>query len=453
MITGSAQPAGNDIQFTINLIDAATLRQIGAKMFIYDVRNPVASRNQAVEIVAGLLKADLSPATRTAISAGDTATPDAYSAYLRGRGLMARYDVGGNVDKAIASFTEAVRQDSKFALAYAGLGEAWWRKSALGDKEAARLARENAESAVQLDPNLALVHSVLGGVYSDAGMTPEAIAEFQKAMQLSPGNAEAPRQLAAIYASSGRFQDAEALYLQAIKSRPTDWYGHYLLGIFYYQRERYPESEESLNRAKALTPDNDLVSRNLGAIYRMHGKYKEAIEEFQHTLKIRTNALTYGALAGTYFYEHRFAEAVTAGEAALDLDSTDYRYWGNLGAYYKSAPGNEAKSAPALRRAVELGLKVQETRPTDVSVRANLAEYYARLGDGRAALAHVEKIPAAARKPLTTRLALAYELSGHRDQAIAVIRANLTSAASLNQIKDDPDLAALWNDPKFQRGH
>jgi len=452
VITGSAQPAGNDFQFTINLIDAATLRQVGAKMFVYEVRNPVASRNQAVEIVARLLKADLAPATRSAIAAGDTATPDAYSAYLRGRGLLARFDVGGNIDKAIASFSEAVRQDPKFALAYAGLGEAWWRKSVLGDKDAAALARSNAEKAVQLDPNLALVHSVLGGIYNDAGMIPEAIAELQKAMQLSPGNAEAPRQLASIYAANGRFQEAEALHLQAIKSRPTDWYGHYLLGIYYYQRERYTESEESLKKAKALTPDNDLVSRNLGAIYRMHGRYKEAIEEFQYTLKIRTNAQTYGTLAGAYYYQHQFAQAVTAGEAALDLDSTDYRYWGNLGSYYKWAPGNEAKSAPAFRRALELGSKVLETRPTDVNVRANLAEYYARLGDARSALAQVDKIPPAARKPLTTRLAIVFELTGHRDQAIEVIRANLKSADSLNQIKDDPDLAALWKDPRFQRG-
>lgn len=451
VITGSALPAGENIQFTLNLVDAATLRQIGAKTFVYEVKNPVASRNQAVEMVVGLMKADLAPATRTAIAAGDTAAPDAYSAYLKGRGLMARFDVSGNIDKAIASFSDAIRQDPKYALAYAGLGEAYWRKSGSGDREAARLARSNAERAVQLDPNLALVHSVLGAIYGEAGMVPEAVAEFQKAMQLAPGNAEAPRQLASIYAANGRFQEAEALYQQAIRSRPTDWFGHYLLGIFYYQRERYAESEAALNRAKALTPDNDRVSRDLGSIYRMHGRYREAIEEFQHTLKIASNARTYGALAGAYFFEHRFAEAVTAGEAALDLDSTDYRYFGNLGAYYKWAPGNEAKAPAALRRAIELATKVKEARPNDNDVRANLAEYYARLGDGKTALAEIEKIPTAARKPLTTRLALAYELTGHREQAVDVVRTNFSTAASLNQIKDDPDLSALWKDAKFQQ--
>lgn len=452
VITGSARPAGENVEFTLTLVDAATLRQIGAQTFLYDVHNPMASRNQAVDIVVRLMKVDLAPATRTAIAAGDTAAPNAYSAYLQGRGLLARWDVAGNVEKAIASFTSAIQQDPSYALAHAGLGEAWWRKNrATGDRQSAELARSNAEHAVQLDPNLALVHSVLGAVYRDAAMDKDAIREFQKAMELAPGNAEAPRQLAEIYTNAGRFNEAETLYLQAIKSRPTDWYGLFVLGVFYYQRERYAEAEETLNKAKALTPDNDLVTRNLGSIYRMHGRYREAIEELQQSLKIRSHASTYTALGGAFFYEHRFAEAVTAAEAAIDLDSNGYSYWGNLGIYSKWSPSDRAKAAPALRRALELGTKVLETRRTDYNLRANLAEYRARLGDAKGALAEIDSIPVAARKPLTTRLALAYELTGHRDRAIEVVRANLTSPASLNQIKDDPDLAGLWKDPKFQK--
>jgi TolB-like protein len=45
VITGSAQPAGENIEFALNLVDAVTLRQIGAKTFVYDVRNPVGQIN------------------------------------------------------------------------------------------------------------------------------------------------------------------------------------------------------------------------------------------------------------------------------------------------------------------------------------------------------------------------------------------------------------------------
>jgi Flp pilus assembly protein TadD len=150
------------------------------------------------------------------------------------------------------------------------------------------------------------VHSVLGAVYRDAARDQDAIRQFQKAMQLAPGNAEAPRQLAECYTNTGRFNEAEALYLQAVKSRPTDWYGFFVLGIFYYQRERYAESEQTILKAKALTPDNDMVSRNLGSIYRMHGRYREAVEELQYTRGSHQSP-DHAALAGAYFFEHRFA--------------------------------------------------------------------------------------------------------------------------------------------------
>ena len=162
------------------------------------------------------------------------------------------------------------------------------------------------------------------------------------------------------------------------------------------------------------------LRRNLGAVYRMHGRYREAIEEYQQALRIRSSAATYAALGGAYYFEHRFQEAVSAVEAAIDLDSSDYRYWGNLGIYYRWTPGNEAKSEPALRKAIELATLFAETNRSDYTAHANLAEYKARLGDAKSALAEIERIPATVR------------------------------AASLSQIKDDPDLAALWREAKLQ---
>jgi tetratricopeptide (TPR) repeat protein len=445
VVTGSAQPAQDRVQFTVNLVDAVKLRQIAGRTFLYDPANPLASRDQAVAQVVRMMNLEVPEAARAAIAAGDTPARDAYSAYLEGRGLLARYDVPGNLEKAIASFTNATSQDPRYALAYAGLAEAYWRKArGSGDKQASMLAGQNAEHAAQLDPNLAIVHSVLGSVYLDAGRREDAVREFRKAMDLAPSNAEAPRLLAGVYKDMGRFQEAEALYLRSTQARPTDWYGHLLLGLFYYERERYAEAEAELNEAKRLTPDNDLVRMDLGAVYRMHGRYKDAVEEYQQALRIRSSAPTYAALGGAYYYQHRFAEAVSALEAAIDLDSNDYRYWGNLGIYYKWTPGASAKSAPALRKAIELAAKYAETNKSDYSVHANLAEYRARLGDARGALEEIEAIPASARAPFTTRLAIVYELTGRRDRAIQVIRSNMKSPASLNQIKDDPDLAALW---------
>jgi tetratricopeptide (TPR) repeat protein len=447
VLVGKAQRSGDKIGFTVNVLDAATHKSLAERSFIYDPKNPLASRDQAVALTAAMLNVDVHAAEP---SRPETGTSNAYSSYIEGRGFLARHDLRGNLDRAISSLSTAVKQDPNYALAYAGLAEAYWRKSSLnGDKQMAALANQHAEHAVQLDGSLAIAHSVLGSVYLDAGRQQDAIREFQKAMDLAPANADAPRRLAEVYNTMGHFKEAEDLYIRSTQARPTDWYGYLLLGIFYYERERYPEAEAALNQAKTLTPDNDIVRIDLGGVYRMHGRYKEAIAEYQQALRIRSSAKIYAALAGAYFYEHRFQEAVSALETATDLDADDYRYWGNLGIYCRWVPGDESKSAPALRHAIEMANKIADTVKSDYAVHANLAEYHARLGNPKAALAEIDKIPGPARGPFTARVATVYELTGQRAKAIAIVRENLKSPASLNQIKNDPDLAALWREGKF----
>jgi len=183
VVTGSAQPpsgapADSKVQFTLNLVDAVKVRQISSRMFEYDPADPVASRNRAVDHMAGLLGFRLTSAAKTVLSAGDTAAPGAYSAYLEGRGFLSRYDVAGNLDKAIARFRDAVKQDGKYSLAYAGLGQAYVRKlRATEDKQFASLAIENAERAVQLDGTLPIAHSILGEVYGSTGREEDAIGD------------------------------------------------------------------------------------------------------------------------------------------------------------------------------------------------------------------------------------------------------------------------------------
>src|SRR5207244_1345479 len=128
-LAGAAKQVGEKVEFTVNLVDARTRASRSARTFVYDPKNPLVSRDTAVEQVAAMLNLNVSPAARSMVTASDTSAPSAYSAYIEGRGYLARHDVSGNVDRAIASFTAATQQDSKYALAYCGLGEAYWRKA------------------------------------------------------------------------------------------------------------------------------------------------------------------------------------------------------------------------------------------------------------------------------------------------------------------------------------
>lgn len=82
---------------------------------------------------------------------------------------------------------------------------------------------------------------------------------------------------------------------------------------------------------------------------------------------------------------------------------------------------------------------------------ANLAEYWARLGDVGRALAELDKIPRSARRSRASRFAIVYELTGTRREAIDVIKSSFSMAASLNQVRDDPDLSSLWNSAEMRQ--
>lgn len=452
VVTGTAQPKNGKIQFALTLIDPERTRQLAARVFEYDPASAVSARNRAIDELAGLLS--LRPGAAVAQSTGgNPATSDAYAAYLKGRGLLARYDVPANLDQAIVWLDRAVKADPNYALAHAALGEACWRKSrAAGDKALADRALLHGEKAVALDPGIALVHTSLAAIYTTRGREEDAVRELKRALEIAPGHAEATRELARVYAQMGRGAEAETAYQQAIAARPTDWYGYLLLGLHRYQNlEHYDDAITAFRQARDLTPDNELIYRNLGVVYFLKGDYAAAIDELQKSIKLKANAATYGTLGATYYLQHKYAEAIASVETAIDLDPKRYYFWGNLGLYCKWNRGSEGRSGPAFRKAVELGEKFLEVSPKDYDVIANLAHYRAQLGERDAALREVARIPASAVGPRANRIAAAYELTGNRARAIPLLANTLKNPASRHLIANDPELAGLWRDSRLQQ--
>ncbi|MBY0507395.1 MAG: protein kinase [Bryobacteraceae bacterium] len=448
-VTGSVQNVRDQVRLYLNLIDATTLRQTGARSFDFDPRNLIGAPETALVGLLSLLRLQLAPAS--AAPASETANPGAYSNYLQGRGYLARYDVAGNVDRAIERLAAATQADSRYALAHAALGEAYWRKAlATSDKAWGERAEQSARQAVALDPKLAIAHAKLGDIYAQNGRRNDAIGELQTALRLDPGNPDAQRALASLYASLGRVREAETAYLEATRRRPSDWYGFLLLGVFYWNQNRYSDAETAFLRARTLTPDNDVVYRNLGGIYVTEGRYADARRETQRAIQLNRTARSYSQLGVANYFDKRYAAAAAALETAVDLDAGSYVAWGNLGTAYRWLPGSKEKANAALARAVELANKRLELTPDSYSIRANLAEYRAKLGDAPGALREIEQIPSAQRGEYWARLALAYELAGQRQKAVETIAAALQQSALPHEAKDDPELAAVLREPSLQ---
>lgn len=447
-IGGTAQLQGDDVRFVVQLTDTSTLKQVAEQVFVYRVKEPLKSKDGAVDAVLQLLSLPTKAPEPT------KRDPGAYSAYLEGRGLMARDDRVGNIDRAIENFKRAIAQDPNFALAHAALGEAYWLKASKSSADPAllALALENAQRGVALDPSLALAHIKLGEIYGAMGKHKEGIAELQRALELSPGNADATLELADIYNNQNLFPEAERAYRASIEARPTSWLGPYKLALFLEDRGRIEESIAALREAGSFAPENATVVRNLGRLYRTQGKFDDAVREFQKAIALQPSAPVYNSLGFTYYCMRQYKKSVDALESAIDLDGQVSQYWGNYGASCSMSPEDKGKAVPALRKAIALAEKRLVVTPTSYVNRADLAEWRARLGDAKGALQEVQLIPPATRPTFATRIVMAYELSNKRGEAIDAVRQYCKDRPMmLRRIFDEPALESLRADPAFQR--
>jgi eukaryotic-like serine/threonine-protein kinase len=446
VVTGTADPEGTSIRISLRLIDTATLKSTGEQTILYNPTESAASRDRSTGQVLSLL--NLQP-SKSQSPPGNT---NSFGAYLEGRGLLARFDKMGNVEKAIQRFESVLSQDPNFALAYVSLGEAYWQKSVNehSPQDAAK-AIAYARKGVQLQENLALGHAKLGKILAETGNQEEGLREIERALELSPGNADAYREMAAVYVNQGKFAEAETLFRNAISSRPTDWLSYTLLALFYDKQGRMDEAEAQLRLSAKYAPENAGVMRNLGRIYRMQGKYAEAVDIFQQAIRIQPSARNYNSQGLAYYYMHRYRDAINAFEASIELDDKDHLTWGNLGSASSLNAESKEKAVPALRKAIELAEKALTVTPQDYSILADLAEFHSRLGDRKSALQALKRIPASAQGPLASRMVLAYELSGERQRALEIVRSQFKTKARLREILDEPAIPQLLADPEFQR--
>ncbi len=451
VISGSVQRDADHIHLTANLVDAKTLRQLRAREITRPIGEVADMQEAVVQEVAGMLQLELGAKDRQALTAGNTSASGAYDFYLQARGHLQRRN-RADVDQAIELFKQAIRQDPKYALAYAGLSEAyWWNYRFTGDTASVLPAQENSKKALELNGKLPAVYVTRGIIQAGTGHPEEAVQALETALDLEPINPSAGRELASVYESQGKFDDAESTLKKGLALRPGDWTSLYDLGMFYYRQGRYPEAVPHLQRVTELAPDNNSGYTGLGAVYWMQGQYENAAANFKKSLDLRPTASAYTSLGTVYFFMGRCADAVPEMRKAVDLLPKRDQLWGNLGDAYACLPGMKNDAVDAYKRAVQLAQTVAAVNPKDSDVLSRVALYRARLGNKSEAQAEIRKARqlAPGNRDVLWNAVLVYELAGQRDQALGALKAAIQAGQPLEEVRREPALANLRKDPRY----
>jgi serine/threonine protein kinase/Tfp pilus assembly protein PilF len=451
-ITGSVQRGEDRVRLTINLVDAQTLRQISARAVDAESRDLTTLQDGVVIQVAELVGIPLPLEAKQVLSSGRTATPGAYAFYLQGRGYLQRYEDRQNIETAIDLFKRAVEQDPKYALAYAGLGEAYWRKyDQTKEAKWADEARKSYDTAIQLGGKQAPVYVTLAMIYRGTGRYTEAVQQLQQALEIDPVNAAAYQELGNLYQAMGKRQEAEATFKKAIEIRPNYWAAYNDLGAFYYRSSRYADAAAQFHRVIELTPDNARGYSSLGAMDLLLKRYDESKAMLEKSVAIKPNQAAYTNLGNLYFYQDQYSQAAAYFERAVQMNGRDSLLWHNLASAYQWSSQRE-KARAAFERTAELAEEQRRVNPNRPNVLMDLADCYSMLDQPERSRGLLEQALKLAPNdvPIMFNAGVVYEQLGNRDRALQWIGKAIRGGYSRDLIDKAPSLADLRTDPRFR---
>ncbi len=454
VLTGSLEYAGHQVRVTYALVDPATDRQLRAQMMTLGVANPFGIEDQVVEGTVKMLGIPVAPAERQAMESHGTQAALAFQDYLRGLGYMQNYVSTGNLEKAVESFRSALKADSTYALAYAGLGQAYWHKyQQTSDTAWVDQAQQACGHAVTLDPKLPASHLCLGTLESGTGHYAKAIQEFQRVLQVEPTNIAAFSGLGSAQERLKQTDQAEETYRRAISVRPNYWAPYNWLAIIYFQNGQTEKAAEMFRKVTELAPGNQAGFYNLGATDFMLGKWAEAEEMLKRSIAIQPSAAAYSNLGTVVFYEGHYEESANYFRKAIAFTPKDPQLWGNLADSYKWSKDEKAKAVPTYLKAAELVREGLNVNPSSYEALGKLATYEAQASNIGQALRYLARaLPLAPKDPtFSYNAALTYHLADRQGKALDYLRQAVRLGYPVQALRADPEWQAMRNNPEFQK--
>ena len=224
VLEGSVRQAGGRVRITAQLIDAATDSHMWSETYDREMKDVFAIQDDIAQSIVNALQMTLTPKERRSIQFVATSDAKAYDHYLRGRSFM--YSMSRqDYEHAIRMYQQAIDLDDKYALAYAGMADAYAHLYRYAEATPENVAKAIAasERAIELDPDSAEAHASRGLSLFISEQHKEAQDEFQEAIRLNPKLWEAHYYSGLACASKGDFKEAVGHYQNAIDVNPADY--------------------------------------------------------------------------------------------------------------------------------------------------------------------------------------------------------------------------------------
>ncbi len=281
LLVGSLAQRGASLAITAELVSVHDDRQLWGEKYNRSADDVLKVEGEIAATIARTLRGQLSGEQQQKLARGATADPEAYRLYLKGRDFL----VGNQqeMDKSVDYFQQAVARAPGYALAHAGLAEAYTRQAGLrasGREEPLRMARAAVNRALELDPDLAEAHTALGLIhfffeFDWAG----AEAAFQRALALNPGSRAVQEEYGWFLTSMGRLDEGLAHSREASLLDPLSVGPVHDIAINYMARGDLEQAATNFRRTIDMDPNWTWGYVKLGRTLARQKKCPEALAQ------------------------------------------------------------------------------------------------------------------------------------------------------------------------------
>ena len=287
VLEGSVSKAGNKVRISAQLNNVADGYHLWAETYDRYMTDILEIRSDISRKVADALKVQLGVKETQLLAKKPTENSEAYEIYLLGRFEFNKFSEAG-FNKAVEHFKHAIAVDPSFALAHAGLAEAY---SLLGywnyvpPKESFPEAKQAALQALKLDPALDEAHIALAFVlYEYEWLFEQADREFREAIRFNPDSAIARMWFGEFLFLMGRYPEADQQLESARKLDPLSLRISFDFAVRFFFMRQFDLAANQLQRTLSMDPGNTLCYDLLGQILWKMNKPTEAFNVFQRSM-------------------------------------------------------------------------------------------------------------------------------------------------------------------------
>ena len=331
VLEGSVRRSAQTVRVTVQLINAVTGFHLWSRTYDRDIGDVLKLQSEIAAAVASSLEVALLGDVSAKIELGGSRNPAAFDAYLRGSKAYSFHHSGSELESAVAAFTEAIRLDPSYALAFADRSQTLDLRGRQLTGPAQRVtydrALADARRAIELAPELAEAHLALARVLEDDFDFAQAGDEYSRALDLAPGSARVLQDYGSFNVDMGRVEAGLTAIRHAIRLDPLSTISHYKLGEAQWAARRYKEAVAAFEQVITLDPDADRAYGWRGFAYYGFRDFHSALSSCE-AKPVKENPWIRVCLALVYNKLGRHADAVAIFNKnfAVVGDTQSYQY-------------------------------------------------------------------------------------------------------------------------------